>query len=315
MSDTTAPSRLWIGNEWQDATSGRTFSVVNPATEEAFVDVQEGGSEDVARAVQAARAAFDNPKWRGMNPHKRAALLWRLADLIEANADELALLETQDNGKPYFESRKVDLPSVVENFRYFAGLADKVHGETIPVKGPFLNYTLREPIGVIGCIIPWNFPLPQAAWKVAPALALGNTVVLKPAEETPLTALRLGELAAEAGFPEGVLNIVPGFGESAGAALVAHPDVDAIAFTGSNEVGKIVMRSCADGVKKVSLELGGKSPNVVFADADIGAAVRGSHRRASSMGRAKSAPRVRESSSSAPSMMSSSRRSRDGPPK
>jgi len=249
--------------------------VVNPATEEVFVEVQEGGEADIARAVAAARAAFESAAWRHMNPHKRAALLWRLADLIHANADELAHLETQDNGKPFFESRKVDLPSVVENFRYFAGLADKIHGETIPVAGPYLNYTLREPLGVVGCIIPWNFPLPQAAWKVAPALACGNTVVLKPAEETPLTALRLAELAAEAGFPPGVLNVVPGFGETAGAALVAHPGVDAIAFTGSTEVGKIVMRAAADTVKKVTLELGGKSPNVVFADADVGAAVRG----------------------------------------
>jgi acyl-CoA reductase-like NAD-dependent aldehyde dehydrogenase len=274
-SSAQIPTQLWIGNEWVDAASGKTFEDRNPANEELIAEVQEGGAEDIARAVEAARVAFENPKWRNMNPHKRSALLWRLADLIEANADELATLETQDNGKPFFESRKVDLPSVVENFRYFAGMADKVHGETIPVAGPFLNYTLREPIGVVGCIIPWNFPLPQAAWKVAPALACGNTVVLKPAEETPLTALRLAELAAEAGFPPGVLNVVPGFGETAGAALVAHPGVDAIAFTGSTEVGKIVMKAAADTVKKVSLELGGKSPNVVFADADLKAAVRG----------------------------------------
>ncbi|NNK65000.1 MAG: aldehyde dehydrogenase family protein, partial [Gemmatimonadetes bacterium] len=213
--------------------------------------------------------------WGRMNPHKRSALLWKLADLIEANADELGALETQDNGKPYFESRKVDLPSVVENFRYFAGMADKIGGETIPVSGPFLNYTLREPVGVVGIIVPWNFPLSLAAWKVAPALACGNAVVLKPAEETPLTAIRLGELAAEAGFPPGVLNVVPGFGEEAGAALVAHPDVDAIAFTGSTEVGRIVARSAADTLKKVSLELGGKSPNIIFADADMKAAIRG----------------------------------------
>lgn len=275
MSDTQIPTRLWMGNEWADSASGKTFEDRNPANEELIAEIHEGGADDIARAVEAARAAFDDPSWRGMNPHKRSALLWRLADLIEENADELALLETQDNGKPYFESRRVDLPSVVENFRYFAGMADKVHGETIPVAGPFLNYTLREPVGVVGCIIPWNFPLPQAAWKVAPALACGNTVVLKPAEETPLTALRLAELAAEAGFPAGVLNVVPGFGETAGAALVAHPDVDAVAFTGSTEVGKIVMKSAADTVKKVTLELGGKSPNVIFADADLKAAVRG----------------------------------------
>ncbi len=275
MADTQIPTRLWIGNEWVDSASGATFEDRNPANEELIAEIQSAQAEDVDRAVQSARAAFADPKWRGMNPHKRSALLWRLAALIEDNADELARLETQDNGKPYFESRKVDLPSVVENFRYFAGLADKVHGETIPVAGPFLNYTLREPVGVVGCIIPWNFPLPQAAWKVAPALACGNAVVLKPAEETPLTALRLAELAAEAGFPPGILNVVPGFGETAGAALVAHPGVDSIAFTGSTEVGKIVMKAAADTVKKVSLELGGKSPNVVFADADLKAAVRG----------------------------------------
>jgi acyl-CoA reductase-like NAD-dependent aldehyde dehydrogenase len=210
-----------------------------------------------------------------MNPHERAELLWKLADALEANADELAALETADNGKPYFESLKVDLPSVVENFRYFAGMADKVQGSTIPVAGPYLNYTLREPVGVVGIIIPWNFPLSLAAWKVAPALATGNAVVLKPAEQTPLTALRLGELAAEAGFPPGVLNVVPGFGPTAGSALVRHPGVDAIAFTGSTEVGRIVMRDAAETLKKVSLELGGKSPNIVFADADLKAAVRG----------------------------------------
>jgi acyl-CoA reductase-like NAD-dependent aldehyde dehydrogenase len=210
-----------------------------------------------------------------MDPHRRSVLLWKLADAIEADADRLATLETRDNGKPYFESRQVDLPSVVENFRYFAGMADKVHGATIPVSGPFLNYTLREPVGVVGCITPWNFPLSLAAWKVAPALACGNAVVLKPAEQTPLTALRLGELAAEVGFPEGVLNVVPGLGETAGAALVRHPGVDAVAFTGSTEVGKIVMREAAETLKKVSLELGGKSPNIVFADADLKSAVRG----------------------------------------
>ncbi len=271
----SVPSRIWIENEWVDADSGDTFENPNPATGEILTEVASGGEADVDRAVASARRALADPKWRDINPHKRSRLLWRLADLIEQNADELAELETADNGKPYFESRKVDLPSVVENFRYFAGLADKVQGDTIPVSGPFLNYTLREPIGVVGCIVPWNFPLSLAAWKVAPALACGNTVVLKPAEETPLTALRLGELAAEAGFPPGVLNVVPGFGETAGAALVRHPGVDAIAFTGSTEVGKIVMREAADTLKKVSLELGGKSPNVVFADADMKAAVRG----------------------------------------
>lgn len=268
-------NRLWIGNEWADAEDGGTFATTNPATGETITDVASAQAADVDRAVASAREAARSDAWRLMNPHKRSRLIWKLADAIQANADELAALETADNGKPYFESRKVDLPSVIENFRYFAGLADKVQGGTIPVAGPFFNYTLREPVGVVGCITPWNFPLNIASWKIAPALACGNAVVLKPAEQTPLTALRVAELAAEVGFPEGVLNVVPGFGETAGAALVRHPDVDAIAFTGSTEVGKIVMREAAETLKKVSLELGGKSPNIVLADADVKAAVRG----------------------------------------
>jgi aldehyde dehydrogenase (NAD+) len=268
-------NRLWIGNAWSDAADGGTFATVNPATGETITEVSSGQAADIDRAVTAARDAMMNDAWRNMNPHKRSKLLWKLADAIEAAGDELGALETADNGKPYFEARKVDLPSVVENFRYFAGLADRIQGSTIPVAGPFLNYTLREPVGVVGCITPWNFPLSLAAWKVAPALACGNAVILKPAEQTPLTALRLGELAAEVGFPAGVLNVVPGFGDSAGAALVRHPGVDAIAFTGSTEVGRIVMREAAETLKKVSLELGGKSPNIVLADADVKAAVRG----------------------------------------
>ena len=268
-------TRLWIGNEWVDAESGGSFATVNPATEEVIAEVAEARATDVDRAVKAARAALRDSRWRRMNPHKRSRLLWKLADLVEANADELGLLETRDNGKPYFEARRIDVPSVAQTLRYYAGLADKVQGDTVPVPGPFLNYTLREPVGVVGAIIPWNFPLSMAAWKVAPALACGNTVVLKPAEQTPLTALRFGELAAEAGFPAGVLNVVPGFGETAGAALVRHPEVDAISFTGSTEVGRIIMRGAAGTLKKVSLELGGKSPNVVFADADLGVAVKG----------------------------------------
>ncbi len=271
----TVPSRLWIGNEWADAGDGRTFATVNPATEETIAEVAEAGAADIDRAVAAARAAFRDDSWRRIDPHKRSRLLWRLADLVDAHADELGRLETRDNGKPYFEARRIDMPSVAQTFRYYAGLADKVQGDTVPVPGPFLNYTLREPVGVVGAIIPWNFPLSMAAWKVAPALACGNAVVLKPAEQTPLTALRLGELAAEAGFPPGVLNVTPGFGETAGAALVRHPGVDAIAFTGSTEVGRTVMREAAGTLKKVSLELGGKSPNIVFADADLRTAVKG----------------------------------------
>ncbi|MDE2974847.1 MAG: aldehyde dehydrogenase family protein [Gemmatimonadota bacterium] len=268
-------TRLWIGNEWADSGTGRTFATVNPATDETIAEVAEAGAADVDRAVRAAREAFRDGRWRRMDPHKRSRLLWKLADLVEANADELGLLETTDNGKPYFEARRVDVPSVARTLRYYAGLADKVQGDTVPVPGPFLNYTLREPVGVVGAIIPWNFPLSMAAWKVAPALACGNAVVLKPAEQTPLTALRFGELAAEAGFPPGVLNVVPGFGETAGAALVRHPGVDAISFTGSTEVGRIVMREAAATLKKVSLELGGKSPNIVFADADLRVAAKG----------------------------------------
>lgn len=268
-------NKLWIGNEWHDAASGETFADPNPATGEVLADVAAADEADVDRAVDAARSALASKEWGRINPHRRAEILWKLADLIEANADELAEIETRDNGKPIFESRQVDLPSVVENFRYYAGLADKIQGDTIPVSGPFLNYTLREPVGVVGCIVPWNFPLSLAAWKVAPALACGNAVILKPAEQTPLSVLRLGELGAEAGLPPGALNVLPGFGETAGAALVRHPGVDVIAFTGSTEVGKVIMREAADTLKKVSLELGGKSPNIVFADADVEAAVRG----------------------------------------
>ena len=275
MLEHTIRNRMWIGNEWADAEDGGTFATVNPATGETIAEVASGQAADIDKAVAAAREALTSKAWGRMNPHKRSKLLWKLADAIDANADELAALETADNGKPYFESRKVDLPSVAENFRYFAGMADKIQGGTIPVAGPFFNYTLREPVGVVGCITPWNFPLSLATWKVAPALACGNTVVLKPAEQTPLTAIRLAELAAEVGFPPGVLNVVPGFGETAGAALVAHAGVDSIAFTGSTEVGKIVMRAAAETLKKVSLELGGKSPNIVLADADLDAAVRG----------------------------------------
>ncbi len=275
---TDVPSRgLWIDNRGVPSASGATFATTNPATGETLALVAEAGEGDVARAVDSAQAALASKAWRRTDAHKRSRLLWRLADLIERDAQLIAETETRDNGKPIFESRYVDVPSVVENFRYFAGLADKIQGETIPVKGPFLNYTLREPVGVVGCIVPWNFPLSLATWKVAPALACGNAVVLKPAMETPLTALLLGELAAEAGFPPGILNVVPGRGTRAGAALVRHPDVDAIAFTGSTEVGRTIMREAAETLKKVSLELGGKSPNIVFADAHLAGAVRGAN--------------------------------------
>jgi acyl-CoA reductase-like NAD-dependent aldehyde dehydrogenase len=267
--------RLFIGGEWQDAASGRTFESINPATGEVLATVAEADASDVDRAVSAARAAFEEGAWPRMLPRERGRLLHRIADLLEANADHLARLETLDNGKPVREARMFDVQGSIDCFRYYAGWADKITGDTLPAVGPFLTYTRREPIGVCGQIIPWNYPLQMAAWKVAPALACGNTVVLKPAEQTPLTALELARLAHEAGLPAGVLNVVPGFGETAGAALVAHPDVDKIAFTGSTPVGKLIQREAAGTLKRVSLELGGKSPNIVLADADLEAAVRG----------------------------------------
>ncbi|MFO7586893.1 MAG: aldehyde dehydrogenase family protein [Gemmatimonadota bacterium] len=266
-------TKLLVGGSWMDGHD--RFATINPATEEVIAEVEEAGPAEVDAAVRSAREAFESPAWHEMDPHHRAVLLWRLADLVERNLEEIAAVETRDNGKPLFESAKVDLPFVVANLRYYAGFADKICGEVIPVSGPFLNYTLREPVGVVGAIVPWNFPLNLASWKVAPALACGNTVVLKPAEETPLTALLLGELALEAGFPPGVLNVIPGRGPVTGQALVEHPDVDKIAFTGSTETGRRVMETAARTLKKLSLELGGKSPNVVFADADLEAAVRG----------------------------------------
>jgi len=270
-----APGQLFIGGEWADAASGKTFDTINPSTGEVLTQVAEGDRADVDRAVAAARRTFDEGKWSGMDARKRGKVLFAIADALEAHADELARLETMDNGKPVREARAFDVEGTIECFRYYAGWADKIDGDVIPVPGPFLNYTRREPIGVCGQIIPWNYPLQMAAWKVAPALACGNTVVLKPAEQTPLTALALARIAHEAGLPAGVLNVVPGFGETAGAALVAHPDVDKIAFTGSTPVGKLIQREAAGTLKRVSLELGGKSPNIVLADADIEAAVRG----------------------------------------
>lgn len=272
--DLTVRTQAFIGGGWHDAAAG-TFATTNPATGEELAQVSRCGAAEVDGAVSAARSAMDSPEWRHMDPHKRGQLLLRLADLIEDHADELGVIETRDNGKTFFESRKIDVPSTARTFRYFAGLTDKVFGKTIPVSGSFLNYTLREPVGVVGCITPWNFPLNIVSWKVAPALACGCTVVLKPAEQTPLTALMLAELAHEAGFPDGVFNVVPGFGTEAGAALVDHPGVDAISFTGSTEVGRLIAERSAATLKKVSLELGGKSPNIIFDDADLKAAVRG----------------------------------------
>ncbi|HEY7784001.1 MAG TPA: betaine-aldehyde dehydrogenase [Pyrinomonadaceae bacterium] len=266
--------QLFIDGQWIDAESGKTFTTPNPATGETLAEVAEADKADIDKAVAAARKAFDG-KWSKLSARDRGRLIYKLAQLIEEKANDLAALETADNGKPIRESLYVDLPQVAENFEYFAGWATKIEGETIPVPGKMFNYTLREPVGVCGQIIPWNFPLLMAAWKLAPALAAGNTVVLKPAEQTPVTAMELGQLIAEAGFPEGVVNIVPGFGETAGAALASHPGINKIAFTGSTEVGKIIARAAADNLTKVSLELGGKAPNIVFADADLEQAVNG----------------------------------------
>ncbi len=264
--------RLLIDGNWTEALSGKTFQTVDPATEEVLAEVAEADSGDVDLAVAAARTALEDGSWGTMDARDRGRALLRLAALIDEHRQELARLETLDNGKPVGETANVDVPQTIETFEYYAGWADKIHGETIPVSGPFFNYTRREPVGVVGQIIPWNFPLLMAAWKLAPALACGNTVILKPAEQTPLTALRLGELILEAGIPDGVVNILPGYGPTAGAAIAAHPGIDKIAFTGSTEVGRLIQTASAGNLKRVSLELGGKSPNIVFADADLEAA-------------------------------------------
>lgn len=270
-------TKMLIGGEWHDAVSGKTFPTINPATGEIVARVAEGDDADIDLAVAAAKRAFDGGPWPKMTARERGRMIYKLADLIEEHIDELSALETLNNGKPIRDSRNIDLPLVIECYRYYAGWADKIEGRTIPINGPYFSYTRHEPVGVCGQIIPWNFPLLMQAWKWAPALAAGCTTVLKPAEQTPLSALRVGELALEAGFPPGVINIVPGFGETAGAAIAEHPDVDKVAFTGSTEVGKSIAQAAArSNLKRVSLELGGKSPNIVLADADIEAAVEGS---------------------------------------
>jgi len=271
-------TRLLIDGSFRDSVDGRTFPTVNPATEEKIADVAEGGHLDIDLAVKAARRAFaDGSPWRRLDARERGRLLYAWADLIDKNLNELAALETLDNGKPISESRGWDVPAAAAVLRYYAGWADKIHGQTLPIPGPFFSYTRREPLGVCGQIIPWNFPMDMAAWKVGPALAAGCTVVLKPAEQTPLTALRMGELAMEAGFPPGVLNIVPGYGPTAGAALVKHPLVDKIAFTGEKGTAQTIMKEAADGLKRLTFELGGKSPNIIFADSDLDAALEGTY--------------------------------------
>ena len=268
------PGRLLIDGQWVEGS--KTFDTINPATEDVLTKVSEASPADVDRAVAAARRAFEDRigPWRKLSASERGRLLWKLSDLVEKNIDELSELETLDNGKPIFESRYVDMPMVIDVLRYYAGLATKIHGETVNTFETAFTYTLREPVGVVGLIVPWNFPLLLASWKLGPALACGNTLVLKPAEQTPLTTLKLGELAIEAGFPAGVINILTG-GPETGKAIVAHPGIDKIAFTGSTAVGKEIMRGAADTLKRVTLELGGKSPNIVFSDADVDNAVKG----------------------------------------
>jgi acyl-CoA reductase-like NAD-dependent aldehyde dehydrogenase len=265
---------LYIGGAFAPAAGGRRFPVENPATEEVLCQVAEAGADDVDRAVRSARDCFESDGWRKLEPRKRGQMLARAADLLESRADEFARLETQQNGKPFFES-KIDVAMTVETVRYYAGWADKITGATLPSGADAFIYTLKEPVGVVAAIVPWNFPLNLACWKFAPALAAGCTVVLKPASETPLTALLMAEVMEAAGFPPGAFNVVAGDGKTTGAALVRHAGVDKIAFTGSTAVGQGIMREAAATPKRVTLELGGKSPNIVFADADIAAAVRG----------------------------------------
>jgi aldehyde dehydrogenase (NAD+) len=275
---TPTATQLLINNCWVSSESGKTFATVNPSTGEEICQVAAADATDVDKAVQAARKAFEQGPWRKMHASERGRFLYRFADLIEKNADELARLEALDNGKPVSVAKRVDVAKSAACYRYFAGWADKVQGKTIPIDGEFFCYTRHEPIGVVGQIIPWNYPMLMQAWKLAPALATGNTVVMKPAEQTPLSALRVGELILEAGFPEGVVNLLPGFGPTAGAAIARHMDVDKVAFTGSTEIGRLILEAAAkSNLKRVTLELGGKSPNIIFQDTDLDEAVEGAH--------------------------------------
>ncbi len=280
QTQVTLPStKLLINGQWVEAVSGRRFDTINPATGETICNVAEADEADVNLAVKAARAAFHTKApWRRMSASERGKLLNKLADLMEKDADNLARLESLDNGKPYTIAKAADVALSIACYRYYAGWADKVQGKTIPVNGDYFCYTRHEPVGVVGQIIPWNFPLLMQAWKLGPALATGNTVVMKPAEQTPLSALRVSELIQEAGFPDGVVNMLPGYGPTAGAAISRHMDIDKVAFTGSTEVGHLIMQAAAEtNLKRVTLELGGKSPNIIFADADMDAAIEGAH--------------------------------------
>src|SRR5215470_14355749 len=270
-------TQCFIGGKWIPSASGKTFETIHPATEEVICEVAEGDKEDVDAAVDAARDAFENGPWATMDARDRGALMYKLADLIEEEADELAALETLDNGKPISDSRAADIPLVIDCLRYYAGWADKIQGSTIPVRGDYFTYTRREPVGVVGQIIPWNFPALMVAWKWGPALAAGCTIVMKPAEQTPLSCLRMARLAQKAGIPDGVINIVPGYGPTAGAAVVKHPGVDKVAFTGEHRTAQIIMKDASQTLKRLTFELGGKSPNIIFADANLDAAAAGTH--------------------------------------
>jgi aldehyde dehydrogenase (NAD+) len=289
MSTATAPApakakrprihqtQCFIDGQWVPAASGKTFETLDPATEEPIASVAEGDAADVDLAVQAARKQFESGEWSKMDARDRGKLMHRLCDLIEEEFDELAALESLDNGKPIRDAKAADLPLTLDCLRYYAGYADKIHGQTIPIRGNYFCYTRKEPVGVVGQIIPWNFPLLMVAWKWGPALAAGCTIVMKPAEQTPLSCLRLARLAQKAGIPDGVINVVPGFGPTAGAAIAKHPGIDKIAFTGSGETAQIIMRDAAPTLKRITFELGGKSPNIVFNDANIDAAIAGAH--------------------------------------
>jgi aldehyde dehydrogenase (NAD+) len=266
--------QLFINGDWRAAAGGQTLEVVNPATEDVIAEVASAEQADVDAAVASARAALDGP-WSRLSARERGRLIWTIGEKLLERADDLARLETLHNGKPIFESRQIEIPASAECFQYYAGWADKIHGETIPVKGNYLTYTLREPVGVVAAIVPWNFPLLLTSWKVAPALAAGNTVIIKPATQTPLTALALAEIASELGVPPGVINVVTGPGSTVGQMLVEHPGIDKIAFTGDTSTGKAIMKGSAGSLKRITLELGGKSPNIVFPDADLDAAIRG----------------------------------------
>lgn len=269
---------IWVDGSWVKSSSGEFIDVIDPSTGDVISAISDASAEDLDSCVSSARAAFENPEWRDMKPSVRASLIHKFASLIEENAEELAYLETLDNGKPITMSQTVDVPATVGAFRYYAGWADKIHGTThnISMPGEYHTYTLLEPVGVVGLIIPWNYPLVMAAMKLGPALAAGCTCVLKPAEDTSITALRLGELAKEAGFPDGVLNVITGFGKGVGAAIASHPGIDKVAFTGSTQTGKVIAAAATGNLKKVTLELGGKAPNIILPDADLEKAIPGS---------------------------------------